>query len=245
MSRKIIVTGGTGRFGLILKKIKTNFDILFPSKNELNILDYQNIINYIKKNKPEIIIHLAGLSRPMKIHDREITKSIDLNIIGTSNITKACVVNKIKLIYFSTNYVYPGINGDYKETDSLLPNSNYAWSKLGGEAAVQLYKNSLILRVCMTEKPFIHKAAFTNVKSNFIYHEDVAQILFKLLNKKGVLNIGGKNQSIYDFAKKDNKKIKKVYLKKSKLKGIPINSSMNISKLKKFLKSRIKKIYKI
>ena len=180
----------------------------------------------------------------MKVHDREITKSIDLNIIGTSNITKACVVNKIKLIYFSTNYVYPGVKGNYKETDGLLPTNNYAWSKLGGEAAVQLYKNSLILRVCMTEKPFIHNAAFVDVKSNFIYHEDVAQILFKLLNKKGVINIGGKNQSIYNFAKKDNKKIKKIYLKNSKLTGMPVNSSMSILKLKKFLKSGFKKIYK-
>ena len=49
MFKRIVVTGGTGRFGLILKKVKTNFNILFPSKNELNILDYQNIIKYIKK----------------------------------------------------------------------------------------------------------------------------------------------------------------------------------------------------
>ena len=59
----------------------------------------------------------------------------------------------IKLIYFSTNYVYPGKRGNYKEEDPLLPVNNYAWSKLGGEAAVQMYSNSLILRVSMTEKP--------------------------------------------------------------------------------------------
>ena len=37
--------------------------------------------------------------------------------------------------------------GNYKETDPLLPSSNYAWSKLGGEAAVQMYKNSLIIEL--------------------------------------------------------------------------------------------------
>ena len=120
------------------------------------------------------------------------------------------------MIYFSTNYVYPGKRGNYKEEDPLLPVNNYAWSKLGGEAAVQMYSNSLILRVSMTEKPFVHKAAFTNVKTNFIYHEDVVPILLKVMKLKGVLNLGGKSQSIYNFAKKDNKKLKKIFLKKDK-----------------------------
>ena len=91
------------------------------------------------------------------------------------------------MVYFSTNYVYPGIKGNYSERDAVLPVNNYAWSKLGGEASVQLYKNSLILRACMTEKPFVHNKAFANVRTSFMYHEDVAKILFKLLNKKGSL----------------------------------------------------------
>ena len=238
MQKKIVVTGGTGRFGLVLKKIKTKHKMFFPNKSELNILNYKNITNYIKKNKPKIIIHLAGLSRPMKIHDEKIAKSIDLNIIGTSNITKACAEKNIKLIYFSTNYVYPGKKGNYNEGDGLLPTNNYAWAKLGGEAAVHLYKNSLILRICMTEKPFVHKAAFVNVKNNFIFQEDVADILMKLLDKKGVINIGGKTQYIYDFAKKHNKKIKKIYLKKNSDIGVPFDSSMNILKLKKILNTK-------
>ena len=87
----------------------------------------------------------------------------------------------------------------------------------------------------MTEKPFVHKAAFVNVKNNFIYQEQVADMIFELLDQKGIINIGGKAQFIYDFIKKDNKGIKKIYLKKSNNK-IPFDSSMNISKLKKLLK---------
>ena len=49
---------------------------------------------------------------------------------------------------------------------------------------VQMYKKSLILRICMTEKPFVHNKAFANVKTSFLYHKDVAEILFKVLNKK-------------------------------------------------------------
>ena len=44
-----------------------------------------------------------------------------------------------------------------------------------------------------------------------MYHQDVAKILFKLLNKKGIINVGGKSQYVYDFAKKSNKKVKKSF----------------------------------
>ena len=235
--KTLVVTGGTGRFGLELKKIKTKNKIYFPRKDKLNILNFNNVMKYLRKFKPEILIHLAGLSRPMKIHDENIISSIDKNIIGTANITKACSILNIKLIYFSTNYVYEGTKGNYKETDPILPFNNYAWSKLGGEASVQLYKNSLILRVCMTERPFVHKQAFANVKTNFEYHNIIAKILFKLLDEKGVINLGGKSQSVYSFAKKSNKKIKKIILKKTQKNLVPLNSSMNLSKLKKIIKS--------
>ena len=238
MNKKIVITGGTGRFASILKTIKTKHKIFFPSKRELDILSEKKIQNYLKKVKPQILIHLAGLSRPMSIHDRDIQKSINLNIIGTANITKVCHDRKIKLIYFSTHYVYPGTRGNYKETDSLLPVNNYAWSKLGGEPSVQLYKNSLIVRVCMTEKPFIHKEAFTNIKTSFVYHDEVAKILFKLINKKGIINIGGKSQTIYNFVKKDQKNIKKRHLRKNSKFGIPPDSTLNISKLKKIIKKK-------
>tara|TARA_B100000963_G_scaffold319060_1_gene300615 strand:- start:278 stop:676 length:399 start_codon:yes stop_codon:yes gene_type:complete len=132
--------------------------------------------------------------------------------------------------------VYPGNKGNYKESDPVLPMNNYAWSKLGAESAVKMYQNSLILRVSMTERPFIHKYAFANMKTNFIFHDEFIKIFKKILNKKGVLNIGGPSMSVYNFAKKYNKKVKKRYLKKNSKIKLPMNTSMNLSKLKKLLK---------
>ena len=231
MRKKIIVTGGTGRFSKVLKKIKSNYNILYPNKKKLNITNYKKIKSYLKINRPNIVIHLAGLSRPMMTHEKDISRSIVLNIIGTANLVRACSELNIKIIYFSTSYVYPGTKGNYRENDPVLPWNNYAWSKLGGECAVQMYKNSLILRTCMTEKPFIHKKAFGNVKLNFIFHEDVAKLLLKVINKRGVLNIGGKTKTAFNFAKKYNPKVKKI-----KSKGeFPINPYMNLEKLRKII----------
>ncbi len=232
---RIVVTGGTGRFGVELKKTKTKYNLFFPSKIKLDILKINSIYKYLRTKKPKYLIHLAGLSRPMKIHNKFIKKSIDLNIIGTANIVKVCSDLRVKLIYFSTSYVYPGTKGNYKENDPLLPNNNYAWSKLGGESAVQMYKNSLILRMSMTEKPFVHNKAFADFKTNFIFHEDITKFILKLVNKKGIINVGGKIQSVYNFAKKYNPKIKKISAKKFLGKKYPLNPSMNINKLKKIL----------
>jgi len=236
MKFKTVVTGGSGRFAQTLKKNTGKYNMLFPDKSELNILNLNSIERYLKKSKPRFLIHLAGLSRPMSMHDKNISKSINLNIIGTANIVRVCSELKIKLIYFSTSYVYPGTRGNYKEKDPLLPVNNYAWSKLGGESAVQMYKNSLILRICMTEKPFVHKSAFSDVLTNFIYHEDLVKVFLKLINKKGVINVGGSTQTVYNFVKKENPKIKKIQAKKIRGLNFPLNSSMNLKKLRSCIK---------
>ncbi len=229
--KKILVTGSDGRFGKVLQKLKKK-NIIFRNKKQLNILSINSIRKNLKKFKPNYILHLAGLSRPMKIHDKQISKSIDLNIIGTCNVVKVATKFKIKVIYLSTSYVYPGDKGNYKEQDHLKPWNNYSWSKLGGECAVQMYENSLIIRLCMTEKPFIHKQAYANVKSNFIFQEDAAKLILKILNRKGIVNVGGRSQTVYKFAKKYNKNIKKIYSKGE----FPRRTDMNLNKLKKFLK---------
>jgi dTDP-4-dehydrorhamnose reductase len=234
-NNKIVVTGGTGRFAQSLKKIKSKYKFIYPKKTELDITKSESIRRYLKKNKPYSVLHLAGLSRPMIEHEKNIKKSISLNIIGTSNLVSVCSEFKIKIIYFSTSYVYPGKKGNYKETDPLLPWNNYAWSKLGGESAVHMYKNSLILRVCMTEKPFVHKEAFVNVKLNFIYHDELAKILIKVLDNKGVINLGGKSQTVYNFAKKYNPKLKKKINTKNLPGNFPSKPFMNLSKLKKII----------
>jgi len=233
MKKKILVTGGEGRFSKILKQKNKFLNLFFASKKQCNILNITSIEKIVKKIKPDIIMHCAGLSRPMDIHEKNISKSIDLNIIGTANITKVCEKNDIKLIYFSTGYVYEGKKGNYSEKDPVKPFNNYGLSKLGGECAVSMYKNSLILRITMTEKPFPYKNAYSNLKSNFMYHEDLIKILPKIIKKKGILNVGGKSQSVFQFAKKYNKKIMRI--KANSKTKLPLNQTMSLIKLKKIL----------
>ena len=101
--KKIVFTGGSGRFAKVFKKLKHRYKIEYPSKKQLNIENFNSVLKYLNKKSPDYLIHCAGLSRPMKIHEKNVSKSILINIIGTSNIVRACAKKKIKVIYFSTN----------------------------------------------------------------------------------------------------------------------------------------------
>ena len=231
MKKLIIVTGGNGRFAKVLKE-NSKLNLKFLDKKKLNILDTNSIEKNISKYKPKILLHCAALSRPMDVHYSNISKSIDLNIIGTANVVKMCQKYNVKLIFFSTGYVYEGTKGNYKESDPVKPFNNYGLSKLAGECAVQMYKNSLILRVTMTEKPFIHSKAYSNLYTNYMFHEDVVKILPKLIDNFGIINVGGKSRSVFDFGKVYNKEIIKI---KNTNKNLPSNQTMNLNKLKKIL----------
>ena len=233
----ILITGKDSRFCRYLKNELNSFKTIFTSKENFNLSNFDQMKNFLKCKKISHIIHIAGLSRPTNIHEKKMNLSIDLNIIGTANIVKLCNIFNIKLIYFSTHYVYPCNKGNYSESDPLLPINKYAWSKLGGESSVHLCKKYLILRLSMTEYPFTHKKAIRGAKSNFIFNKEAAKIIPYVLNENGTLNIGGKKRDIFDFARNfGNKNISPINWKK--VKNFPEDSSTNISRLKNILKKK-------
>ena len=84
------------------------------------------------------------------------------------------------------------------------------------------------------EGPISADGAFKFIKKDSLYisaYHDQALIPFKILNKKGIINVGGKSQSIYNFAKKNNRYITKIYSKGE----FPKKTDMNLEKLKKIL----------
>ena len=240
MEKKILITGGEGGFAKNLLKVTegdSQYEILHPAKNELNICSLDSLKSYFKSKHLEFnyVIHAAAITRPMAIHNEDIKLSITTNIIGTSNIVLICELYKKKIIYISTDFVYEGLNGNYSEQDPLKPFTNYGWSKLGGECAVKMYKNHLILRMAMTERPFPHDKAFYDMKKSSIYIDEAAETTLKLLDSRGTINVGGISKTIYEFAKEDAPFVKKNSIKDIKDIKMPSDISMNIDKLKKLL----------
>ena len=71
-----------------------------------------------------------------------------------------------------------------------------------------------------------------------MYHEDLVKILPYVINKKGIINIGGPKQSIYNFVKKSNQSIKKDKLNKKS--NLPLNQTMNLKIINKIIRNKYK-----
>ena len=229
--KKILISGGKGKFAEALIQANKKYKIYAPTKNQMNILSPSSISNYMSKKKIDYFIHAAAFTTPMNQHRIQLKKSIQTNIIGSANVALYCIKKDIKLIYISTNFVYPGKKGNYKENSCLSPVNEYGWSKLGGESAMHIYKNTLILRICMNDDYFPHKYAFTDYLTSFLKKTDAAKLTLKLLNKKGIINIGGKKQTPYNFANVLNSKVRKKKLSKKDIKLLGNDTSLSLDKL--------------
>ena len=235
---KILVTGGNGEFCKHLVEQGKEHSFLTPLKQSmypgLDVRDYWNVDWYFKQKQDEFdyVIHAGAITRPMVIHEDNPTLSIKTNIVGTANVVMACEKYNKKIIYISTDYVYPGTDGNYKETDSMKPFTKYGWSKLGGECAVQLYDNHLILRMAMNRKPFPHPKALIDMRKSLMYIEDAAKVTLQLLDETGIINVGGKSQSVYDFVKETNPNIQPITLSEISDVNMATDCTMNTSKMK-------------
>jgi len=233
---KILISGGHGKFAqAFLRANNGRHTIYAPNKATLDVRDYWSIEKIIEDVQPDIFLHAAAFTRPMVKHERDPIISIESNIIGTGNVVIACMRHDVKLVYISTDYVYPGTKGDYNEDDPLKPFNRYGWSKLGGECSVHMYDNSLILRICMNNRPFPHPKAIVDIKKSLIYDDEAAEITHELLDEKGIINVGGIGRSIYEFAKEDNPDIGKMYYDEVKDVGMAKNTTLNIEKMKEIV----------
>lgn len=229
---RILISGGDGKFATCLKNVKQNqYELIALSHKEMDVEEFDDVYYSISRYEPDYFIHAAAMTRPLNKHKLHPNTSLETNVVGTFNVTENCRRQNVKLIYLSTDYVYPGVTGNYKETDSVLPFTHYGWSKLGGECVVQMYPNTLILRLGMIEYPFPHLVAFINMIKSCMYNYEIAEIVLKLLDQDGIINVGGPAQSIYDFIKKDIPHIQP----ESCTFTDKLNTSMNIKKLKKII----------
>ena len=233
--KKILISGVSGNLASEIVKSNREHKKLSLSKKELNVCSKNKILSWLKKFKPDVFIHTAALTRPMAKHITHPNISIETNIIGTSNVVLACIELNIKVIYISTDYVYSCTDGNYSEEDALLPVNEYAWSKLGGECAVKLYKNSLILRMALCQHPFPHPKALVDIKKSYLYMDEAAKIILKLLDQKGIINVGGETMSPFEFARKDNPNVKKITLDEVGDVKMGKDASMNVNKMKNLI----------
>jgi dTDP-4-dehydrorhamnose reductase len=169
---KILLTGSNGMLGSqLLKSLAENgFPVLATGKGEFkhNSLIFNDIIKYTEMDlldhgsvektiidyKPTHILHLAAITQVDECEqNRELCYSV--NVDSTSCIIKLAEQLSAKLIYLSTDFVFDGLNGPYKEDDHVCPVNYYGTTKIEAEnILLQSKVNHCIIRtILLYDKP--------------------------------------------------------------------------------------------
>lgn len=198
-AKKILFTGGSGLLGSEMRKLLP--EACYPSSTEFDVTNFAQMDAYLRGAPFAAIVHAAAFTSPPKV-DKEPARALDVNIIGTANVARLCVAHGLKLVYISTDYVFEGNQGNYREEDPVHPVNKYAWSKLGGECAVRMIDHSLIVRTTFGPNVFPYEKAFVD---QWTSRESVRQIAAKLVRLLehdviGVIHLGGPRRTVYEYA---------------------------------------------
>ncbi|HML69654.1 MAG TPA: dTDP-4-dehydrorhamnose reductase [Clostridia bacterium] len=146
---KILVTGAYGQLGhdILLNLAARGIDGIPADIAEFDITQTAATEQFIAAHQPDAVIHCAAYTAVDKAED-DVELCRLINVTGTENIAHACQKINAKMVYISTDYVFPGTGDTMYETDAqTAPVNTYGKTKLAGEFAVrQLLKRYFIVR---------------------------------------------------------------------------------------------------
>ena len=199
IKKTILLSGGHGRLAQALCREgeKLGHNLVPLSRHQMDVTDKSSVERALREYKPDVFIHAAAV-----LADDDRIGMLQVNISGSVNVACACSAFNTKLVYISTDYVYPKHEVNHAEGDALLPFTSYGWTKLGGECAVMTYENSLIIRGAFSPVPFQHPKAYRDVRKNMIYQDSAAGYIVRLLDERGVINVAEReSRSLLEFAR--------------------------------------------
>ena len=217
-------------YGILGKELvnQTGWEFLSRSKNSKFNFNDPDSYSYLISDYDCIINCVANTDTYS--HDKK--SHWNLNYDSVSKLVDLCNLNNQKLIHISTDYIYTNSNENASENDIPVHNKTwYGYTKLLGDAHVQLKSNNYLLIRCGHKvTPFQYDKAFSNVTGNFDYVDKIASLIVKLIrnNAKGIVNVGTERKTMYDLALKTNANVNED-LSDNDL--MPNNITMNLKKM--------------
>jgi len=270
---RILVIGGSGMLGqqLVYLLKQHDFDVYATYHSEsinedgffpLDITNADDTVSFIEEIKPDAIVSTAAFTNVDKCEELKDT-AFKINVTGTKNVALAAEKVNAKMVYVSTDYIFNGEKGQYKETDKTDPIDYYGFTKLKGEQQVQnICSDFIIARTSVLygiHKPnfvtwmiseFEQNKSISIVKDQIIsptHTLDISEQLLALIedDARGIFHTaGGEIVSRYDFALKtaelfnfDVDLVQSTSMDEMNwVAKRPKNSSLNVSKVSKFKK---------
>jgi len=277
---KVLVTGSAGLVGRQVVKDLSNSHQVFSCYNEskpeygdsvkMDLKNHEMISSILTEKKPEIVIHLGAMTG-VDLCEKERTSASEINTKATEIIAKECSKLNSFLVYVSTDYVFDGNLGMYKEDDVTNPLGFYGKSKLEGEKVVQNFSTNWC--IARTSTPFgLHptKKSFpmwvienlqkqkqidvlTDQFTSPTYVPNLSRMLIEISERRitGIIHVAGASKTsryqmasmVSDKLNLDGTLLKQISMNKMKwVAQRPKDSSLDVSRASSILNEKPQKI---
>jgi len=221
----ILLTGGTGLLGTELQK---HIKVIAPRSEVLDIT--KNVYQWFQEfgYRFSLIVHAAAMTDLNRIEKDDKSLAYQVNVIGTRDLASL----GIPMLYISTEYVFDGDKGNYKEEDFPNPRNFYALTKLLGEYESRKTK-SVVLRCLFKPRPFQHLSAcidqFTTGDYVDITTKKIATAINNFNRLPPTIHIGTGKKSTYELAKQTRPNVNPISINDISTVTLPKDTSLNTS----------------
>jgi dTDP-4-dehydrorhamnose reductase len=236
---KISVTGANGKIGrhlVALGAYPLICDITKPSEVHAEL----------QRVRPDVVIHAAAISSVDEC-ENNYEKAVAVNCWGTNQVATLAEKVSAKVLLLSTEHVFDGRWGSYKESSTPKPVNNYGITKLAAEGIVQLYSGKVmrLSRCVRWSDPDIQQVISENIpcptfiKRNYLHIRFAAEAIMRCAirfeSMPPVLHYGGEERiSWYNFARRINPFVAKRRKEEPGHSPRPYNCGFNLSLAKRF-----------
>lgn len=207
----ILLTGGRGRLGTELQALLP--DLIAPTSAEMDITDAAQVSAVVERVRPTLIVHAAAYTN-VGAAEKERERCWAINVGGTRHIAAAANRVGAKLLHISTDYVFSGNEGNYREEDTPGPVVNYySLTKLVAEEAARCAERHLIVRTSFRPREFQYPVAFSDVYTSQDYVDIIAPMLAEVVThaleiEDRVLHVVTERKSVYELARRRNSEVR-------------------------------------
>jgi len=229
----VLVTGGHGRLGKELQKLKPEW--AYPTHAQMDFTKEEDIEKWVCDTECARIIHLGAMTSVTQCqNDRK--SAWKVNVEGVKNIVYLCEEYDLKLTYISTPCIFDGESAPYNELSIPNPKNYYGFTKAVAEQIVSTLPDYQIIRSNFVPKekwPF--EGAYINRFGTYLYAHDLAWWIINLETLSPIVHIcGDKRMSMYELARLTTPNVKPIRLEENSYltKDMSLNSITIIQKLK-------------
>lgn len=209
---------------------QTGWAYISRSKDGLDINRPETLRELVPRQTSTIINLIANTDT----YSTDIKGMFDTNYRAVKGLVEFCNQRQIKLVHYSTDYVYENSRSNATEQDEVGPTTPYAMSKaLADEYIQQHCRDYLICRGSHKPTPFQYDIAWQDVRGNFDYIDVITEIFHRLIMEgaQGLFNIGTPTKTMYELAAETNQRVKPALAPPH----FPKDVTMDLSKLNNFL----------